>query len=158
MKKKLICCVLLGASIFSFAGCQTSTDTNTINEDKTVAVDNTQNKKGDEAQYVKGLEVTLDSVSVAKKGDDDKKKILSIKLTAKNTTNAEVGFGSNDFIIKVNDKEISPYTKGANFGQMIEKEKSLTGTATFEVPADAKIMTLIYDAGDAGKASWEIDV
>jgi hypothetical protein len=159
MNKKIVNHILLGVSLFSLAGCHTAnTATEATKEDHKVAVENKKVKENKEAQYVKGLEITLNKVSVAKKGGDNKHKIISVKLTAKNTTNTEVGFGSNDFIVKVNDKKISPYSKGTNFGQMIEKEKSLTGTATFELPTETKKITLFYDAGEAGTASWEISV
>ena len=159
MNKKLIGHILLGASLISLAGCHSSsTATNSTRNEDTVAIEKKEAEKGKEAQYVKGLEISLDKVSVSKKGDDDKHKIISVKLTAENTTNAEVGFGSNDFVVKFKDQEIAPYSKGANFGQMIEKEKSLTGTATFELPTEAKKVTLFYDAGEAGSASWELSV
>lgn len=107
-----------------------------------------------EQYYAKGLVLTLGEISISKKED---KKILLIRVQAKNESNEEKGFGSNDFRLKIGKEELLPYADGINFGEAIAKGETYEGTMSFEVPSEANEAKLIYQPYDPSEAEWIVN-
>ncbi|MGH2183056.1 DUF4352 domain-containing protein, partial [Enterococcus faecalis] len=82
---------------------------------------------------------------------------LSIKIKAKNLNSDEMGFGSNDFVLKNGKETIKPYADGVNFGEGIKKNQKFEGTMTFEVSKGLKKATLVYCPYEKELATWNIE-
>ena len=142
-------------SLLGLGACGTKTN-ETTSDSSSVAVSSPVTKKLKQPQYAQGLEISLLDISSAAKGDSSKFTILSIKMKAKNLNKEEMGFGSNDFVLKYEKKTLPPFADGVNFGEGIKMDKSLQGTMTFEVPKDVNKATLVYRPYDKELATWDI--
>ena len=144
-------------SLFGLGACSATNSSNEASStSSSVASSSSVPKKLKQPQYAQGLEISLIDLATATKGDSSKFTILSIKMKAKNLNKEEMGFGSNDFVLKYEKKTLPPFADGVNFGEGIKMDKSLQGTMTFEVPKDVNKATLVYRPYDKELATWDI--
>ncbi|WP_236691870.1 DUF4352 domain-containing protein [Enterococcus faecalis] len=115
-----------------------------------------ESKSESSTKYAQGLELSLGEIQVSENGESKDKNILSIKIKAKNLNSDEMGFGSNDFVLKNGKDTIKPYADGVNFGEGIKKDQKFEGTMTFEVSKSLKKATLVYRPYEKELATWEI--
>ncbi|WP_445449145.1 DUF4352 domain-containing protein [Enterococcus lactis] len=157
MLKKMCSAIVAGLLVILLVGCSTShlsKKTSSSSRLENTIKEKKAKKNNNNTQYVRGLELTIGETTVTNKGGDTKNNIVSIEMNVKNTNNMEVGFGSNDFYIKIGDKKIDPYAKGVNFGEKLGKGKKFSGTMTFEIPKKTDKIILVYGTNDT--ASWNI--
>lgn len=146
----LVCIALL-------AGCNSQTNSSKTAssdlESKTTETVKSNKDTTKETYYARGLYLSFKEVSTATKGE---KKIVSIKINARNESNEEKGFGSNDFCLK-NDKEIIlPYADGVNFGETIKTGESYEGIMSFEVPKKLTNTKLVYQPYGKSEVEWNV--
>lgn len=155
LKKKLFLVPLVCITLL--AGCNSQTDssksaTSDLESKKTEMVKSDKDT-GKETYYARGLSLSVKDVSTATRG---KKKIVSIKINAKNESNEEKGFGSNDFCLKNGKETILPYADGVNFGEAIKKGESYEGIMSFEVPEKLTNSKLVYQPYGNSEAEWNV--
>lgn len=155
LKKKLFLIPLVCITLLS--GCNSQTDSSKTvesnQESKTIETVKADKDGTKETYYARGLTLHIKEVSTAIKGD---KKIVSIKINAKNESNEEKGFGSNDFCLKNGKETILPYADGVNFGEAIKKGESYEGIMSFEVSKKLTSSKLIYQPYGNSEAEWNI--
>ncbi|QGM92325.1 DUF4352 domain-containing protein [Enterococcus faecalis] len=113
-------------------------------------------KKESTVKYAQGLELSLGEIQTSENGKSKDKNILSIKIKAKNLNSDEMGFGSNDFVLKNGKETIKPYADGVNFGEGIKKDQKFEGTMTFEISKNSKKAILVYRPYEKELATWDI--
>ncbi|KGL37335.1 DUF4352 domain-containing protein [Listeria sp. SHR_NRA_18] len=92
------------------------------------------------------LEMTLEGTQL-KISNDDKKQMLQLDFSVKNTGKEKAGAGAGDFKIQTKDgKKHAMYGLNANnFGDEIAAGKTLKGSGFYEIPADQKEVTVLYE-------------
>ncbi|MEY8498735.1 DUF4352 domain-containing protein [Enterococcus avium] len=161
MKKIVLTSVLL--CLFSLTGCSNATTNSSNDSTKIESVNNKRGKQNQnrvsidkETKFANLLEITPKNIKSVSSGKNDKKTILTIDIHAKNTDDTENGLGAYDFVLKVNNKELEPYSEANNFGDTIDAGKELDGQVSFEVPKKSNNAELIYKMKDKKAASWNI--
>ncbi|MBA3927796.1 DUF4352 domain-containing protein [Listeria rustica] len=108
------------------------------------------------------LEITLTNVEM-KDSNDNNKQTAKIDFSIKNTGKEESGAGAGDFVIETIDgKKHQVYGLNANnFGDVIPAGKTLKGSGYYEIPANQKEFTVLYEPFTEvamDKIAWEITV
>ncbi|EUJ30232.1 DUF4352 domain-containing protein [Listeria cornellensis] len=109
-----------------------------------------------------GLEITLVNVEM-KDSNDNKKQTAKIDFSIKNTGKEESGAGAGDFVIETKDgkKHQVNGLNANNFGDAIATGKTLKGSGFYEIPADQKEFTVLYEPVSEEpmeKIAWTITV
>lgn len=92
------------------------------------------------------LEITLADIQL-KISNNDKKQMIQLDFTVKNTGKEKAGAGAGDFVIQTKDgKKHEMYSLNANnFGDEIAAGKILKGAGFYEIPANQKEVTVLYE-------------
>lgn len=136
MKKIIIS--IFAISFFFIVGCSTKEAKSDFNETR---IANT-------------FEITLKELSSSPLGKDNQLLTLEIEIT--NKDKGPLGIGAGDFFIrdeKGNKTKI--YGQRENFGEVIEKGKSIKGKAYFKVPNSYSTFTLVYQPYETMDAEWK---
>lgn len=108
------------------------------------------------------LEITLVNVEM-KDSNNNKKQTAQIDFSVKNTGKEESGAGAGDFVIETKDgkKHQVNGLNANNFGDAIAAGKTLNGSGFYEIPADQKEFTVLYEPVSEEpmeKIAWTITV
>ncbi|MBC1457837.1 DUF4352 domain-containing protein [Listeria newyorkensis] len=108
------------------------------------------------------LEITVTNVEM-KDSNNDKKQMAQIDFSIKNIGKEESGAGAGDFVIETEDgKKHQVYGLNANnFGDAIAAGKTLKGSGFYEIPANQKEFTVLYQPVSeetTEKIEWTITV
>lgn len=136
MKKVIIS--ILAISVLFIAGCSTKADKGDLNEKRTA---NT-------------FEITPKELLSSPLGEDNQ--LVTIEIEVTNKDKGPLGIGAGDFFIrdeKGNKTKI--YGQRENFGEVIEKGKSIKGKAYFKVPNSYSTFTLVYQPYETMDAEWK---
>lgn len=136
MKKVIIS--ILAISVLFIAGCSTKAYKGDLNEKRTA---NT-------------FEITPKELLSSPLGGDNQ--LVTIEIEVTNKDKGPLGIGAGDFFIrdeKGNKTKI--YGQRENFGEVIEKGKSIKGKAYFKVPNSDSTFTLVYQPYETIDAEWK---
>lgn len=108
------------------------------------------------------LEITLVNVEM-KDSNDNEKQTAQIDFSIKNTGKEESGAGAGDFVIETKDgkKHHVNGLNANNFGDAIAAGKTLKGSGFYEIPANQKEFTVLYEPisqEPMEKIAWTITV
>ncbi|MBC1475344.1 DUF4352 domain-containing protein [Listeria grandensis] len=111
---------------------------------------------------VNDLEITVTNVEMKDSNNNDKQ-MARIDFSVKNVGKEESGAGAGDFAIQTKDgKKHQVYGLNANnFGDAIAAGKTLKGSGYYEIPADQKEFTILYEPNIdevTEKIKWTITV
>lgn len=136
MKKVIISIFAIG--FLFIAGCSTKAYKGDLNEKRTA---NT-------------FEIT--PVELSSSPLDGDNQLLTIKIEVTNTDKGPLGIGAGDFFIRDKEgNETKIYGQRENFGEVIEKGKSIKDKAHFKVPNSYSTFTLVYQPYKTTDAEWE---
>ncbi|KGL45581.1 hypothetical protein BMT55_12830 [Listeria newyorkensis] len=138
---------------FSLVGC--AANSNDQKEETAI-----KNEIGKTVDTSNNLQIKVTKVATGFGESSDKKDMLQVTFSVKNTDKVTSGAGAADFKVKAdNDKTYDVYgLEAKNFGTEIKAGQTITGTGYYEIPAKTKTVTVYYAPLGKKKAQWQLKV
>ncbi|MBC6316982.1 hypothetical protein [Listeria grandensis] len=101
-------------------------------------------------QDINGLFITVSDAQLISNSQK-----IRVHFKIKNDTEQKAGIGAGDFYITVNKKAYR-MVGGDNFGQELEKGKTITGSGYYEFPKEQDNVLLTYTSPEGEKLNWDL--
>ncbi|MBC1417888.1 DUF4352 domain-containing protein [Listeria fleischmannii] len=160
MKKWAYMATAIVASLSLVACSANSNETDKNNKAKVETKAEVKNEVGKMVETSNNLQIKVIGVKTGFGQSTDKKDMLQVTFSVKNTAKESSGAGAADFQVKADDgKTYKVYgLEAKNFGTEIKSGQTITGTGYYEIPAETKSVTLYYKPLEQKMAQWQLKV